>query len=72
MAFEITELQRDPADRIFVHAYDVNSGTLAAGQHIRVQIGTAGNITTLMDEVVPAGKVWNDIRFQFQASEETV
>jgi hypothetical protein len=72
MAFEITELIRDPANRVFIHAYDVDSGTLEAGEGIRVQIGVPGNPETIFTAQVPVGTIWKNIVFQFQATEESV
>lgn len=72
MGFEITELQRDPADRVYIHAYDVASGSLAAGDRIQVRMQEVGqDIVTLFDVTVPEGKAWTGIEFQFQAVEDT-
>lgn len=73
MSFQITELTRTPADRARVHAYeDGDDGTLDAGDRIQVRIQVGGEISTLLDEVVPAGKQWANIHFQFQAQEDSV
>ena len=72
MAFEITPLSRDPESQIYVHAYDVEEGTMAAGNRLQVRLQVGGEITTLFDETVPAGKQWSDIHFQFQALETPV
>ena len=49
--------REDPADRIDLDA--ASSGELTAGQRLQIRAGTAGDITTLLDEEVPAGKVWD-------------
>ncbi|KKN31682.1 hypothetical protein LCGC14_0821470 [marine sediment metagenome] len=69
MALALTPLIRDPDSRVFVHCYDEGDGSLAAGQRIRIQAGSAGSPVTLLDETVPAGKKWTNIQLQFQAEE---
>jgi hypothetical protein len=67
--FAITPLQKEPENKVYVHAYDVESGTLDSGEKIRVQVKTGGEWVDLMDEQVPNGKNWKEIHFQFQAVE---
>ena len=71
-AFEITDLVRDPEDRTYVHAYDVDGGSMDAGNRLQVRLKVGEDITTLLDVTVPAGKVWNNIHFQFQAVEDPI
>lgn len=73
MAFQITELSKTPADRVWVHAYNTDDdGYMEAGDRIRVQLRVGDETSTLLDELVPAGKKWTEIHFQFQAQEDTV
>ena len=72
MAFELTEKNTTPADRNHVHIYDIDGGSMNAGDRIQVRADFGEGIIVLMDELVPAGKVWNNIHFQFQAVEDSV
>lgn len=74
MAFELTDLIRDPVtDRVELCVYNAsNNGTLEAGQWLQVQIGAPAAPVTLLQIQVPEDKVWQNIRFQFQAQENPV
>lgn len=69
MPLEVTELRRDPENRIYVHCYDTGGSTMMAGERIQVRVGTGGSPETILDATVPAGKQWKEVHFQFQAEE---
>ena len=71
MALQLGDFSREPASRAFIHIYDEAGSSMLAGDRIQVRYQPdGGDIEVLMDEIVPAGKVWNDIQFQFQANED--
>lgn len=74
MALELTDLVRDPEHRTGIHIYNVDQeGYLSAGDRIRVQIKIGDDpVVDIADEVVPDGKVWKEIHFQFQALEDNI
>jgi len=74
MPFEITELTRSPEHRVAVHIYNVDQeGFLSAGDRIRLQVKIGnGPIANVVDEIVPAGKIWKEVHFQFQAFEDNL
>ena len=74
MAFELDFSREEITDRVLIHCYD-NEGaghSLDAGEYIQVRIGTPGDYDVLLQEQVPAGKVWTGVHFQFQAVEDPV
>ena len=74
MPFTIDFHRDSITDRVDIKAYDNEEGahSLAAGEYIQVRIGDPGDPTVILQEQVPAGKVWNDVHFQFQAVEDPV
>lgn len=74
MAFTLDFSRTPITDRVDIKCYDNEEGdhTLSAGHYIQVRIGELGSPTTLLQEQVPAGKVWKNIHFQFQAIEDPV
>lgn len=72
MAFGVNFIRQPITDRVVIHCYDVEGGSLDAGEWIQVRIGTPEDPITLLQQQVPAGKVWTEIHFQFQAQEDPV
>lgn len=74
MAFTLDFSRTSITDRVDIKCYDDEEGdhTLAAGEWIQVRIGTPEDPVVLLQEQVPAGTVWTDVHFQFQAREDPV